>query len=89
MRKATKEHGLQRRIEGPDIGGRRVLVVEDTTTTGASPSAAVQALREADAEVVGVATIVDRATGADGVLADLGLEYRSLLGLADLGLTAQ
>ena len=52
-------------------------------------SAAVQALREADAEVVGVATIVDRATGADGVLADLGLEYRSLLGLADLGLTAQ
>lgn len=79
VRKATKEHGLQRRIEGPDIVGRRVLVVEDTTTTGASPSAAVQALREADAEVVGVATIVDRATGADGVLADLGLEYRSLL----------
>ena len=89
VRKATKEHGLQRRIEGPDIVGRRVLVVEDTTTTGASPSAAVQALREADSEVVGVATIVDRATGADGVLADLGLEYRSLLGLADLGLTAQ
>jgi orotate phosphoribosyltransferase len=89
VRKATKEHGLQRRIEGPDVVGRRVLVVEDTTTTGASPSAAVRALREGGAEVVGVATIVDRATGADEVIADLGLAYRSLLGLADLGLTAQ
>ncbi len=88
VRKAAKEHGMQRRIEGPDVAGRRVLVVEDTTTTGASPLAAVEALREAGAEVVGVATIVDRATGADAVLADAGLTYRSLLGLADLGLTS-
>jgi orotate phosphoribosyltransferase len=89
VRKAAKEHGLQRQIEGPDVRGRRVLVVEDTTTTGASPTAAVRALREAGANVVGVATIVDRATGADRVLADGGLEYRWLLGLADLGLSAQ
>ena len=86
VRKEAKAHGMQRRIEGPDVVGRRVLVVEDTTTTGASPLAAVTALREAGAEVVGVATIVDRGTGADKVLADAGLSYRYLLGLADLGL---
>ncbi len=86
VRKAAKAHGMQRRIEGPEVAGRRVLVVEDTTTTGASPLQAVQALRDAGARVVGVATIVDRATGADAVLAAQGLEYRHLLGLADLGL---
>jgi orotate phosphoribosyltransferase len=64
VRKQGKAHGLQRRIEGPDVAGRRVLAVEDTTTTGASPLAAVEALREAGAEVVAVATIVDRETGA-------------------------
>jgi orotate phosphoribosyltransferase len=60
VRKATKQHGLQRRIEGPDVAGRRVLAVEDTSTTGGSVLTAVEALREAGAEVVAVATIVDR-----------------------------
>lgn len=86
VRKEAKKHGMQRRIEGPDIVGRRVLVVEDTTTTGNSPLTAVAALREAGAEVVGVATVVDRATGADDVIRAEGVEYRALLGLTDLGL---
>lgn len=86
VRKEAKKHGMQRRIEGPDVVGRRVLVVEDTTTTGNSPLTAVAALREAGAEVVGVATVVDRATGAADVIRAEGLEYRSLLGLDDLGL---
>ena len=86
VRKEAKKHGMQRRVEGPDVEGRRVLVVEDTTTTGNSPLTAVQALREAGAEVVGVATVVDRATGADDVIRAEGVEYRALLGLADLGL---
>ncbi len=86
VRKAAKAHGMQRQIEGPDIVGRRVLVVEDTTTTGNSPLTAVAALRAAGATVVGVATVVDRATGADAVIAEQGLEYRYLLSLADLGL---
>ncbi len=64
VRKAEKTHGLQRRIEGPDVKGRRVLAVEDTSTTGGSVLTAVEALREAGAEVVAVAVIVDRATGA-------------------------
>ncbi|SIR65322.1 orotate phosphoribosyltransferase [Williamsia sterculiae] len=86
VRKAVKTHGMQRRIEGPDIEGRRVLIVEDTSTTGQSPLTAVQAARDAGAEVVGVATVVDRATGADAIIAAEGVEYRSLLGLGDLGL---
>ena len=89
VRKEAKAHGLQRRIEGPDVAGRRVLVVEDTSTTGGSALAAVQALREAGADVVAVATIVDRATGAGDKIAAEGLDYRYAYGpgdLADLGL---
>ena len=86
VRKEAKKHGMQRRIEGPDIEGKRVLVVEDTTTTGNSPLTAVAAAREAGAEVVGVATVVDRATGAKDVIEAEGLKYRYLLGLEDLGL---
>ena len=86
VRKEAKKHGMQRRIEGPDVAGKRVLVVEDTTTTGNSPLTAVAALREAGAEVVGVATVVDRDTGAQDAIAAAGLEYRYVLGLADLGL---
>lgn len=84
VRKAGKAHGLQRRIEGPDVTGRRVLAVDDTSTTGGSVLTAVQALREAGAEVVGVATIVER--GARAKVEGEGLEYRSAYGLSDLGL---
>jgi orotate phosphoribosyltransferase len=83
VRKAEKTHGLQRRIEGPDVAGRRVLAVEDTSTTGSSVLTAVDALRDAGAEVVGVAVIVDRGAG-DAVRA-AGMTYRSAFSLADLG----
>lgn len=84
VRKEGKAHGLQRRIEGPDVAGRRVLAVEDTSTTGGSVLTAVQALREAGAEVVGVAVIVERGA-AEKVQAE-GLTYRAAYRLADLGL---
>ncbi|MEV4440942.1 orotate phosphoribosyltransferase [Streptomyces sp. NPDC049577] len=84
VRKAQKTHGMQRRIEGPDIKGRRVLVVEDTSTTGGSPLTAVTAAREAGAEVVAVATIVDR--GASQAIADAGLRYVTGYSLDDLDL---
>jgi len=89
VRKAAKAHGMQRQIEGPDITGARVLVVEDTTTTGGSPLTAVAAAREVGATVVGVATILDRGAEAASVIRDAGLSYRSLLNLADIGLDAQ
>lgn len=82
VRKAEKEHGLQRRIEGPEVTGRRVLAVEDTSTTGNSVLTAVDALREAGADVVGVAVIVDR--GARAHVTARGLAYRAAYEVADL-----
>ena len=84
VRKAEKTHGLQRRIEGPDVAGRRVLAVEDTSTTGDSVLTAVEALQEAGADVVGVAVLIDR--GARQRVLDRGLPYRAVYELADLGL---
>jgi orotate phosphoribosyltransferase len=84
VRKAEKKHGMQQRVEGPSVAGRRVLVVEDVSTTGNSPLTAVEALREAGAEVVGVALIVDR--GAGDTIRAAGLECRAAYSLADLGL---
>ena len=86
VRKEGKAHGMQRRIEGPDVAGRRVVAVEDTSTTGGSVLTAVEALREAGADVVGVAVIVDRATGAREKIEAAGLTYPDLFGLDDLGL---
>jgi orotate phosphoribosyltransferase len=86
VRKNMKEHGLQRRIEGAEVRGQRVLAVEDTSTTGGSVLTAVRALREEGAIVVGVVTVVDRDTGAREAVEKEGLEYRYLLGKDDLGL---
>jgi orotate phosphoribosyltransferase len=83
VRKTEKEHGTQRRIEGPDVAGRRVLAVEDTSTTGASPLTAVEALRAAGAEVVGVAVLVNR--GARENIVERGLVFRAAYELSDLG----
>lgn len=86
VRKEGKAHGLQRRIEGPDVTGRPVVAVEDTSTTGGSVLTAVEALGEAGAEVVAVAVIVDRGTGAREKVEALGLPYLAAYSLADLGL---
>ena len=64
VRKAAKDHGMKRQIEGPSVEGKRVVVLEDTSTTGGSPIQAVEALRAAGAQVLAVAVIVDRNTGA-------------------------
>ncbi len=85
VRKAGKAHGLQRRIEGPEVAGRRVLAVEDTSTTGHSVLSAVDALLEAGADVVGVAVVVDR--GARALVTQRSLPYRAAFDLADLGLS--
>lgn len=86
VRKAGKAHGMQKLIEGPDVAGRKVLAVEDTCTTGGSVLTAVEALREAGAEVVAVAVIVDRATGAKEHVEAQDCEYRFAIGLDELGL---
>jgi len=86
VRKESKSHGMQRRIEGPDVVGKQVVAVEDTSTTGGSVLTAVEALREAGANVVAVAVIVDRATGAREAVEAVGLPYFYLFDLTDLGL---
>lgn len=84
VRKAEKAHGLQRRIEGPDVKGKKVLAVEDTSTTGGSVLTAVEALKQAGAIVVAVAVIVER--GAAPKVKEAGLDYRAAYQLSDLGL---
>lgn len=86
VRKEAKSHGLQKQIEGTPVAGKKVLIVEDTSTTGGSALQAVEAVRAAGAEVVGVAVIVDRSTGAKERVEQAGLEYRYAVSLADLGL---
>lgn len=84
VRKNAKDHGLQRQVEGPDIKGKRVVAVEDTSTTGGSVLTAVEAMQKAGGEVVGVAVIVDR--GARNAVEVAGYPYRAALTLSDLGL---
>ena len=89
VRKETKDHGMKRQIEGPDISGRNVVILEDTSTTGGSPIQALEAARAVGANVLAVAVIVDRATGAKEKIEAHGVPYLAALGLEDLGLEAQ
>ncbi len=86
VRKEPKDHGRGRQVEGPDVTGRRVVVVEDTSTTGGSPLKAIEALERAGAEIAAVAVVVDRDTGAREAIQAAGHRYLAALGLADLGL---
>jgi orotate phosphoribosyltransferase len=85
VRKEAKTHGLQRRIEGPDVAGRPVIVVEDTSTTGGSVLTAVDALEAGGAQVMAVAVVLDRNTGARERIEERGLPYFYLFDLDDLG----
>jgi orotate phosphoribosyltransferase len=86
VRKQAKSHGMGRLVEGPDVSGKKVVVVEDTSTTGGSPLTAANALKEAGAEVVAVITVVDRATGAKEIIEKEGFKYFSAISLEDLSL---
>ncbi len=87
VRKEPKDHGRGRQVEGPDLEGKRVIVVEDTSTTGGSPLAAIAALERVGATIAAVAVVVDRDTGAREVIEAAGYPYLAALGLSDLGLT--
>ena len=87
VRKQAKQHGMGRQVEGPEISGRKVVVVEDTSTTGGSPLTAAEAVKQAGAEILCIATVVDRDTGAREVIEKAGYKYLSLIRLEDLGLS--
>jgi orotate phosphoribosyltransferase len=86
VRKDAKQHGLQRRIEGPLLeSGERCLIVEDVVTTGGSTLQAIQAVREAGFEIVGVTAILDRlAGGGDAIRAAAGAPYEPLTTIEDV-----
>lgn len=86
VRKEPKDHGRGKQVEGPDLEGKRVVVLEDTSTTGGSPLAAAAALEKVGAIVVAVAVVVDRNTGAKEIIEAAGYEYRAAISLTDLGL---
>ncbi|MGA0567559.1 orotate phosphoribosyltransferase [Rathayibacter sp. KR2-224] len=86
VRKEPKDHGRGKQVEGPDLEGKRVIVLEDTSTTGGSPLKAVEALKKVGAEIAAVAVVVDRNTGAREVIEDAGYRYLAAIGLDDLGL---
>jgi orotate phosphoribosyltransferase len=89
VRKEPKDHGRGKQVEGPDLAGKRVVVLEDTSTTGGSPLTAIEALKKVGAEIVAVAVVVDRATGAREVIESAGYRYLAAIDLADLGLEPQ
>lgn len=87
VRKETKAHGLQRRIEGPPLDpGDRCMVVEDVVTTGGSTVQAIEALREAGHAVCGVVTVLDRLAGGEQAIAEAsgGAPYAALATIDDI-----
>ena len=87
VRKAVKEHGTKSLIEGlpkgQTLAGKRVVILEDTTTTGGSPLKACQAVEAEGATVAMIVTIVDREEGAAEIIRDAGYGYSPILSLRD------
>jgi orotate phosphoribosyltransferase len=86
VRKEPKDHGRGKQVEGPELAGKRVIVLEDTSTTGGSPLKAIEALEKVGAVIAGVAVVVDRNTGARETIEAAGYPYHAAIGLVDLGL---
>lgn len=87
VRKAQKDYGMQRQVEGPSVEGRKVVILEDTSTTGGSALTAVEGVRRAGGEVQAVAVLVDRDTGAkERVEQEAGVPYLFAYSKSELGL---
>ncbi|PJJ65450.1 orotate phosphoribosyltransferase [Compostimonas suwonensis] len=86
VRKEPKDHGRGKQVEGPELAGKRVIVLEDTSTTGGSPLKAIEALEKVGAIVAAVAVVVDRNTEARAAIEGAGYPYFYAIGLEDLGL---
>jgi orotate phosphoribosyltransferase len=85
VRKEGKSHGLQRMVEGPVEAGTKVLVVEDTVTTGGSTIAAIEQIREHGLEIVGGVCVVDRLAGGAEAIADaIGGPFEALVTIDDI-----
>jgi orotate phosphoribosyltransferase len=87
VRKAMKEHGTKSLIEGlvrgETLAGKRVVILEDTTTTGGSPLKACKAVEAEGGKVARIVTIVDREEGAAEIIREAGYTYAPILSLRD------
>lgn len=87
VRKAMKEHGMQRQVEGPELKkGERVILVDDVATTGKALIEAKTALDALGVEIVRAMVIVDRLEGAGENLSKAGLKLSSIFTIKDFGL---
>ncbi len=87
VRKEQKSHGMSRQVEGPSVAGRKVVILEDTSTTGGSALTAVEGVRKAGGDIQAVAVIVDRDTGAAEHIAEQAeVPYLYAFSKNDLGL---
>lgn len=84
VRKAAKDHGTGRRIEGCFEPGASVVVVEDALTTGGSALAAISAVRAEGGRVSGLLVVVDRGEGGREAVAEVGVEVRALVEAGEL-----
>lgn len=85
VRKERKAHGLQRWVEGAAEPGDRVLVVEDTVTTGGSTISAIERIRDEGFEIAGVLAVVDRLVGGgEKIAAEAGAPYATLTTIDDI-----
>jgi orotate phosphoribosyltransferase len=78
VRKAVKDHGTKKRVDGADIAGKTVVILEDVTTTGGSAMDAVKAVQNAGAKVALMLSILDRGEGAADLYAKAGIPFKSL-----------
>jgi orotate phosphoribosyltransferase len=84
IRKEKREHGTGKQIEGGDVKGKNVLIVEDVTTSGGSVVKTIQILRENQAEVEKVLAVVDRESGATEQLKKLEVEFIPLVSVSEI-----
>jgi orotate phosphoribosyltransferase len=87
VRKEAKAHGTGRDVEGPVKAGDRAIIVEDVVTTGGSALAAIEKVKAAGIEVVGVLAIIDRLEGGREAFEKAGYELQTLLTIRDFGIT--
>jgi len=84
IRKEKKQHGTSKQIEGTDVKNKKVIVIEDVTTSGESVIKTLQVLRENHAKVDEVIVIVDREQGAEKKLHDLDINFIPIISVSDL-----
>ena len=84
IRKSNREHGTAKQIEGENVKNKRILLIEDVVTSGGSVEKAIITLRRQGGIVEEVITVVDRESGAEDKLKDLGVTLIHLLSIRDI-----